>query len=283
MKLSFNFPAKLLLVLATIPLYFLGEASAQAEVIKETVGSIQAELSYQKIEDFKFSEIRLKVNRQGQMVLDQRVDVDSEFERPVIPNYSNQFAKEQPFLRDLDKDGEPEVMVGLYTGGAHCCTYSLIYRYLPNQNTYTSIRHEWGNGGYLLKDLGQDGIPEFYSRDDRFAYEFTAYAASFYPLQLWRYQQGNMMDVTRQFPQEVYSHAYQLWKDFERIRREGIDANGLNVKGVLAAYLADKYLLGQEADGWQRLRQVYQLADREKYFSDLRVFLQNTGYSQESR
>ena len=32
-------------------------------------------------------------------------------------------------VRDLDGDGEPEVLVDLYTGGAHCCFYTVILRF----------------------------------------------------------------------------------------------------------------------------------------------------------
>ena len=32
-------------------------------------------------------------------------------------------------LRDLDADGEPEAIVGLFTGGANCCVLVLAYGY----------------------------------------------------------------------------------------------------------------------------------------------------------
>ena len=50
-------------------------------------------------------------------------------------------------------------------------------------------------------------------------------------------------------------------------------------EGVLAAYLAEKELLGEGGDGWQRLQRVYRGADREAYFADLRRFLRKTGYA----
>ncbi|WP_256874547.1 hypothetical protein [Nostoc sp. C057] len=49
-------------------------------------------------------------------------------------------------------------------------------------------------------------------------------------------------------------------------------------KGFLAAYLADKYLLNQGQDGWQRVQQAYKKSDRTKFFADLRKFLRETGY-----
>jgi hypothetical protein len=31
-------------------------------------------------------------------------------------------------VRDLDGDGEPEVLVDFYWGGVHCCFYTDVYR-----------------------------------------------------------------------------------------------------------------------------------------------------------
>ena len=41
-------------------------------------------------------------------------------------------------LRDLDGDGEPEVLLELFSGGANCCLSTLIYRYRANANTYVA-------------------------------------------------------------------------------------------------------------------------------------------------
>jgi hypothetical protein len=176
-------------------------------------------------------------------------------------------------ILDLDGNKEPEVIADFFTGGAHCCTYSLIYRYDSKFQQYKRIRQEWGNGAYRLQDLDKDGLPEFNSRDDRFAYAFTAYAASGYPLQIWQYRQGKMIDVTRRYPKLIFNHASELWQTYTQLRQQGDDG-----KGFLAAYLADKYLLGQGQDGWQRVQQAYKKSDRAQYFAQLRKFLRESGY-----
>ncbi|HYX13193.1 MAG TPA: hypothetical protein VE944_02275 [Nostoc sp.] len=171
----------------------------------------------------------------------------------------------------------------------------MIYRYDNKSQKYIKIRHEWGNGGYRLRDLDKDGLPEFDSQDDHFAYAFTAYAGSGYPLQIWHYRQGKMVDVTRRYPKLISNHASELWQTYTQARQQGDDG-----KGFLAAYLADKYLLGQGQDGWRRVQQAYKNSespslrdatrtetllyetlrerDRTKYFGDLRKFLRETGY-----
>lgn len=254
---------------------------AAAEVKTAESGNVRAELSYQQ-QDYRFSNIRLKITRAGKTVSDQRVPVESEYDRPS--NAMGGGGKNTGFqVQDLDGDKEPEVILDFYTGGAHCCTYSLIYRSDSAKSQYTNLKHPWGNVGYMLGDLNKDGLPEFNSGDDRFAAKFTAYAGSRFPVQIWQYRQGKMSDVTRQYPQQIYSHAYQLWQELQQQRKNGIDAEGWNVKGILAAYVADKYLLGQGEDGWQRVRQVYRLSNRDQFFSDLGNFLKQTGYIRNSR
>ena len=39
-------------------------------------------------------------------------------------------------LRDLDADREPEVIVDLFTGGAHCCAFSTIYTFVEGSGKY---------------------------------------------------------------------------------------------------------------------------------------------------
>jgi hypothetical protein len=252
--------------------------SSSAETIVGQSGNVRAEISYDKPEEYQYKNVRLQIKRAGKIILDKKLPQESEYDRPVSGLLDSQNNK-LPVL-DLDGNKEPEVIADFYTGGAHCCTYSLIYRYDSKSQKYTQIRHDWGNGGYRFQDLDKDGLLEFESRDDRFAYAFTAYAASAYPLQIWQYRQGKMVDVTRRYPKLIYAHAAELWKTYTEIRQQGDDG-----KGFLAAYLADKYMLGQGEDGWKRVRQAYNKSDasgglrqRAQYFADLRKFLRETGY-----
>ncbi|MEJ6484484.1 hypothetical protein N0Y54_24740 [Nostoc punctiforme UO1] len=244
--------------------------TATAETIIGQSGNVRAEITYDKPEEYQYKNVRLKIIRAGKTILDQKLPQENEYDRPV-GNLSGQ--ENNLPVQDLDGKKEPEIIADFFTGGAHCCIYSLIYRYDNKSQKYIKIRHEWGNGGYQLKDLDKDGLPEFDSRDDRFAYAFTSYAASGYPLQIWHYRQAKMIDVTRRYPKLISHHASELWQTYTQIEQEGDDG-----KGFLAAYLADKYLLGQGEDGWQRVQQAYKKSDRTKYFADLRKFLRETGY-----
>ena len=181
-------------------------------------------------------------------------------------------------VRKLDKTGDPKVLVDNFSGGAHCCTTSWIYGYDANAKRYVFTQHPWGNAGYSLQDLDRDGIPEFRTRDDRFAYAFASYAGSLYPPQVWSYQQGRMVNVTRQYPQLIKAEAFQLWQYYLEAKLEP-NTEAEVERSSLAAYLAAKYLLGEATDGWQRVKRAYQQPNRAEFFVELGKFLQDAGYT----
>ena len=92
-------------------------------------------------------------------------------------------------MRDLD-GGEPEVLVDMFTRGAHCCSVTLILRWDAAANRYRSRLGDFGNYGRRLVDLDHDGLPEFSAFDERFIYAYTAYVFSAAPPQILDYRQG---------------------------------------------------------------------------------------------
>lgn len=250
---------------------FLSIKPAVAEIITANSGKLKAEISYQK-QEYKYQNVRLKISRSNQVILNERL-TDNEYDRPMA-SFDISNSKQYFQVRDVDGDKEPEIIVELYTGGAHCCTYSLIYRYNAAQNKYSKIKHEWGNHAYKLQDLDKNGLQEFVTVDDRFAYTFASYAGSAYPIQIWQYRQGKMINVTRKYRQQIAKNAQELWQRYQQQKTEFGEG-----KAPLAAYLAAKYLLGEGQDGWQRVRQAYQGSDRAEFFTNLQNFLQRTGYS----
>jgi hypothetical protein len=234
-------------------------------------GDYQAQLSYRRDPAQGYQNIHLKVTKGGQVIADRPVDREDANDRPLPEQGSETFA-----LQDLDGDNRPEVLVDLYTGGAHCCTYSLIY---PNAGAGNQkvVHHDWGNTVYSISDLNKDGLPELQSGDDRFAYAFSSYASSGYPLRVWRYEDGQMQDATQQYPEAIKQNAEQNWQNVLRAQTEGSE-----VRGYLAAYLADQYSLGAPEVGWQRLQEAYKERDRTAFFQQLRQFLSKNGYGKPS-
>jgi hypothetical protein len=190
-------------------------------------------------------------------------------------------------VRDLNGDGEPEVLVDLYSGGAHCCSILLLYGFDTANGRYQRIQNDFGNAGYTLRDAGRDGRVELFSTDDRFSYLYTSYLESARPLVVLRYGEAGLVDVTREFPAEVRRHARSLYSFFKRLRREG----DLDLRGVLAAWQADNYLLAGTAParGWRTLRVLARRGELDRarpnsgpegkrYLSSLRSNLKKFGY-----
>lgn len=152
-------------------------------------------------------------------------------------------------VADLDGDGEPEVLVDTFSGGAHCCLTARLLtwdgsRYVPRDLAY-------GDVGYQLRDADGDGRPELVGYDPRFSMAFTYYAASAFPVQVLQVDHGATVDVTRRFPAVVAKDAKARLADLRRARKRD------DIRGLLAAYLADLYSLRQGAKASQELnRQV---------------------------
>ncbi|NEP89439.1 MAG: PQQ-binding-like beta-propeller repeat protein [Okeania sp. SIO2C2] len=244
-------------------------------------GNLQAEIIYEQANNTDLvSNLNLKIIRDGEIILNEPIpvkslagDSESDTEMEVL---AGEFVKVQ--LLDLDGNGESEVLVDLMTINNSDVvfdsgTYSLIYLYEQTQNKYSMLRHFWGNVNYRLTDLDRDNIPEFKSVDGRFTNVFSNINDARFPIRIWQYRQGEMVDVTRQYPVQINTSASELWLEFYQR-----SSQNQNVKGVLAAYLANKYLLGQKEDGWKLIEKVYQNSDREVYFDNLRQFLVDQGY-----
>jgi streptogramin lyase len=251
--------------------------------------STRASLVYRRENTFRrsdwFTDGRVRISRGGTRLFAETVP-------PIDRRYgSSVYGDTSSFgVRDLDGDGEPEVMLELNWNGAHCCAWSRVYRYARSRRTYVPAAHFWGDDAAAPKvlDLNGDGKPEFSSRDDRFAYAFEAYAFSAFPIQIWSYRHGRFRDVTRRFRTEIGRDAARLWRLYLHERR----SKGGSIRGLLPAWAADEYLLGRGATVWPTLehaaRQGYlgcrgggcfsQPHDPHAYIRNVRAFLRKTGY-----
>ena len=113
----------------------------------------------------------------------------------------------------------------------------------------------WADAGYQAKNLDGRESVELLSSDARFGYVFTAFAASPFPIQIWELDAGRLRDVTRLFPGQVELDAKRLWRTYLEHRRRD------DVRGVLAAWQADQYLLGREDAGWLELERALERGD----------------------
>jgi hypothetical protein len=261
---------------------FAGSAAAEQQSVTAGQGLESATLTYQQGTDSfggqTFSKLELQILHGGQ----------SFYEQPVSSHFCDAECLPETFgggplaVEDLEGNGQSEVVLYLNTGGAHCCTVAQIFDLDPGVMAYRLTEHDFGDPGAVLADISLDGRLEFESADDRFTYEFTSFAYSGLPLQIWSFHEGRLIDATREFPAQISADARRQLGAFRANRSKGL---GL---GFIAAWAADEDLLNHRslvsrtlADEARRGR----LRSREafspggtKFIAKLTRFLKKTGY-----
>src|SRR5438552_16038254 len=99
-----------------------------------------------------------------------------------------------------------------FTRGAHCCTY-ITAAVIDNDKYIIKDSLFWGDSGYEVKDLDGDKTLELTGYDVRFAYAFTSFAGSQFPILIYRYKNGKFRDVTDKFPKLVEKDLAGFKKD----------------------------------------------------------------------
>src|SRR5881275_3242188 len=120
---------RLIPVLAAAALLaFAPAAGATTETASS--GAVTAKFSWAKKSEFQYTNLHLTIVRAGVTAFDgptppSCTDPDCGFWPGGLGRTSS------VTVADLDGDGEPEAIVGVYSGGAHCCVFTEIYWYDP--------------------------------------------------------------------------------------------------------------------------------------------------------
>ncbi|MCW2990848.1 MAG: hypothetical protein JWM73_1442 [Solirubrobacterales bacterium] len=259
--------------LALVTLALLGVAASAAQARQagyRTVvnGGVKATLSWAKGPGMLGTDPRVTITRDGVREVDHRrltrlCDLCTSIIRPRTALH----------VRDVDADGAPEVVADLFSGGAHCCWSTVVF--VPKDGTYRARLAEWGNAGYVLKDLDGNGAPEFVTTDDAFSSAFTSYAGSYRPPRFLSLIGQKLVDVTRSFPALIGADITEIDKLLAQYRGK----SGTELEGLIAARMADLALLGRAAEIGPYLDQAHQRGDTDaKFKAALLKFLRNSGY-----
>jgi hypothetical protein len=258
--------------------------AAHATTEMATGGAVTATLSYVQTRDFTYEDLHLKIARGGVVALDAPI-VAAGCEYGCWPGSVLYEDRASVDVLDLDGDGEPEVVVDLFTGGAHCC---LIAQIFSSQGglvpSYARDEHNFLDPGYRLRDLNGDGISEFQSADGRFAYAISSFAGSGMPVQVWRFQRGELIDVTGEFPDLIRADSRYWWKRYRRYASARPPYNDPGL-GALAAWAGDEYRLGHGRRVQKELERALRRGWLDSYFGsgrrtvrNLNTLLRETGY-----
>ena len=201
--------------------------------------------------------------------------------------WPDSFAVGAPALRlvRLAPDATPEIVLALYSGGAHCCFIDQVFSLAPGSHAVRKSEFNFGDPGARLAPIGVGASSYFVTADDAFAYAFTDFAASGLPLKIVSFSNGAFRDVTNSFPHLLAADARRWQLAFRAMASSHYD----NTVGVVAAWAADEYRLGRVAGvdhflavqvGAGRLNSAMDPAHRsgQRFVADLRTFLQHHGY-----
>jgi hypothetical protein len=254
-----------------------GAPAASAAPKKQTasLGSVKATFTYQQSTPlFRDTKLHLVIKRKGKVAFDGPVKVP----KGTGPG---SMRRRSVSVRRLDA-GEPEVILNLFTGGAHCCTLSAIYR--RTSKGYKLGKHDWADSGYRIVNLGGGSRPEFLSADARnFAFRYSSFADSRFPIQIMRYRKGGFRDVTRKFPRRIRKDLAHQKREYKRLQKT-------YPRGALAAVVADQYLLGRGGEAKKLLKKALKKGVLRKkssfdvppygkaYIRSLLRLLKRTGY-----
>ncbi len=244
------------LSLLTAALVFLGvfavgaapTSAATTTTFHASLGTVRATLTYQGVYP-EAHDALLTITSAGRV--QYRHAVASSFcGRLCWPQSADYGGSRNPLQVVALSTGTPDVVLGLYSGGAHCCFLDEIFA--PSTSTsYSKTEVFLGDPGADVKKLAGDRWPVFVSADDSFAYTFTDYAASGLPLKIMRFVNHRMVNVTRDYPHELSVDA-QVWL---RAFYGQASSHYSDSVGVIAAWTADEYLLGHASNAEKFLRE----------------------------
>jgi hypothetical protein len=221
---------KIRLAVAAFLIVWLGAAAALAVTKPAESGNVTATLTYTGTY-LNYKAERLSIARSGTVYYDQPI---------VGPLCHRACEPSAVHVVDLEGRGQPDVVLDLYSEGAHCCSIEQVFSFDPGTMTYAKTQHDFGDPGANLVDLDHKGRDEFLSANDAFAYEFTDFAASGLPIQILKFSGGRFVDVTRGYPRLIAKDASRWLKAFKGMAR----THYADSVGVIAAWAADEDLLG---------------------------------------
>jgi hypothetical protein len=223
-----------------------------------------------------FSHLHLVISRSGTVVYSKAVTA-SQCGTVCWPG-STGATHPSVQVTDIEGNGQPDVLLSLYTGGANCCFDYQVFSYDAATMTYSKVERNFGDYGAKIEDLGHNGIDEFVGANYAFKYQFTDGAASGEPLQIFSFSGGKFHDVTASYRKLIAKDAAKWSKAFKSNLPDGV--------GLIAAWAADEDLLGHSSQVSSYLQKEAKAgnlrspvdAGGQKFIKHLMKFLRRLGY-----
>ncbi len=181
---------------------------------------------------------------------------------------------------DLEGKGEKILVVEYFTGGAHCCDF-ITAAVIKNDKYIVKDTIWWGDSGFEIKDIDGDGSMELTGYDVRFAYAFTSFAGSQFPVLIYGYRNGKFTDITKKFPKLVEKDMADFKKSLNddylkpgfKCPQPGEDMYSTEsgpVQALLAAIAEDYYNLDRIDEAYEYINKVYKCDNKKEFIQKLK-------------
>jgi hypothetical protein len=174
-----------------------------------------------------------------------------------------------------------QILIEYYTGGAHCCTYTYIGE-IKNNKFHIIDSLFWGNGGFEVKDLDNDGVMEIIGSNDMFAYAFTNYSETRFPTVIYRLENGKFKLINEEFSEIIEKEIKSFKDDVREFVNTGyqcpksdtedtFNTDAGTFKIMLAPIVADYQSIGKIKEGYDFINKMYKCPDKEKFIRILKT------------
>ncbi len=178
---------------------------------------------------------------------------------------------------DINGDGVPDVIVGYFSGGAHCCSEYAVFSLGKKLKLLDVLNGEHSN--FEFKDLDNDGKYEATGRDWTFAYWGTSFAGSPAPEVILRWKNGRYRlaeDLMRR--KYARDEVLKIVDDFENdILPLSEDNKSLHVDTTISAAMLELIYTGNGNLAWEFVDRVWPIPDddllKKQWLSDKKKFL----------
>ncbi len=133
---------------------------------------------------------------------------------------------------DFDNDGEYEIIVADFSGGAHCCNSYKIYKPTDFDLQKSAILNT-GHADLQFIDLDNNGTREFRTFNSSYAYVFTSFAGSIFPPLVYDYRNGIFEESTAKYSDLIREDFNENVQSINRLLSEHnnqLDCSGSSIE-----------------------------------------------------
>jgi hypothetical protein len=169
---------------------------------------------------------------------------------------------------DITGEGDPDVIIETYSGGAHCCFATFVYN-LGSKLTKV-LETPSSNCGGIFQDLDEDGVLEFVTCDDLFAYTYCPFVGSPAVKVILRYEPGR--GYVPASPRFAHLYADDIATHTQMAEQAEPGAMGEwdgTTKCSVLPLVLDYLYSGQPDQAWAALKRWYSHPDLESFRAEI--------------